>query len=187
MTEAALAELRRQPYALLREMERRALASAEAQGEGVETREWVGIGFRLGAERFLAPRDEVREIVGAPGMLARVPGARPWVAGLTSLRGQLLTVVDMKAFLGGGATRLGRDSRILVINHRELGTGLLVDEVLGFRRFPEMARTEPPPEEALRCRRYLAGAFSEGDARWPVFSLAALAESPTFLRAARDD
>lgn len=182
-----LAELRDQPWALLREMERRALASAEARGESPASREWVGIGFRLGDERFLAPREEVREIVGCPASLARIPGAKSWVAGLASLRGQLLTVVDLKAFLGGAATRLGRDSRLLVINQRELGTALLVDEVLGFRRFPEAARGAAPEEEALRCRRYLDGAFTEGDTPWPVFSLATLAESPIFLRAARDD
>lgn len=184
---APLAALRDQPFALLREMERRALASADEQGESPASREWVGIGFRLGEERFLAPREEVREIVGCPPALARIPGAKAWVAGLTSLRGQLLTVVDLKAFLGGAATRLGRDSRMLVINQRELGTALLVDEVLGFRRFPQSGRGAAPEEDALRCRRYLDGAFTEGDTRWPVFSLATLAESPIFLRAARDD
>jgi twitching motility protein PilI len=187
MTEAPLAELHDRPFALLREMERRAWAHSSGDTEGPEAEEWVGIGFRLDEERFVAPRDEVREIVACPSTLARVPGARSWVAGLASLRGQLLTVIDLKAFLGGGQTRIGRDSRVLVMNHRELGAGLLVDEVFGFRRFAESARGEAPPEQALRCRRYLAGAFSQGEACWPVMSLAALVESPTFLHAARDD
>jgi twitching motility protein PilI len=187
MTETPLAELRGRPYALLRAMERRALASAGEQAEAVASREWVGIGFRLGEDRFLAPREEVREVVACPARLARVPGTRPWVAGLASLRGQLLTVIDLKAFLGASATRLTRDSRVLVVNHRELGAGLLVDEVLGFRRFPESARVQNRSQVELRCDRYLAGAFVEADAHWPVFSPAALAESPLFLRAARDD
>lgn len=187
MTEPSLSELRGQPWALLCALERRALASAEAADEGLEAREWVGIGFRLGGEQFLAAREDVREIVACPATLARVPGARPWVAGLASLRGQLLTVIDLKAFLGGGATKLGRDSRVVVINHREFSAGLLVDEVYGFRRFAEGARCAVPPEGELRCRRYLSGAFAQGDDPWPVFSLQALAESPNFLHAARDD
>jgi twitching motility protein PilI len=187
MTEAApLGQLRDRPWALLREMERRAWAMAGETGAAPEAREWVGIGFRLGDERFLAPRDEVREITACPVALARVPGAKDWVAGLTSLRGQLLTVIDLKAFLGGGATRLGRDSRILVINHRELGAGLLVDEILGFRRYPEATRVAAPAETTLRCSRYLAGAFGPADEPWPVFNLAALTESPSFLQAAND-
>jgi twitching motility protein PilI len=186
MTEAPLSELRERPFELLREMERRAWAMAGEQGAAPSAREWVGIGFRLGDERFVAPRDEVREITACPMSLARVPGAKGWIAGLTSIRGQLLTVIDLKAFLGGGTTRLGRDTRILVINHRDLGAGLMVDEVLGFRRFAETARTEAPAEAELRVRRYVAGAFSQADETWPVFSVAALTESATFLRAAED-
>lgn len=187
MTEAApLSQLRESPFALLREMERRAWSTAGERGAAPDAPEWVGIGFRLGDERFLAPRDEVREITACPAALARVPGAKEWVAGLTSLRGQLLTVIDLKAFLGGGATRPGRDSRILVINHRELGAGMLVDEILGFRRYPETARAAAPEERTLRCSRYLAGAFGSADELWPVFNLAALTESPSFLRAAND-
>lgn len=187
MTERPLGELRGQPWALLREMEQRALASSGDSGEAPTSREWVGVGFRLGAERFIVQREEVREIIACPAAIARVPGASGWIAGLASLRGQLLTVVDLKAFLGGGATRPGRETRVLVMNHRELATGLLVDEVYGFRRFSEASRREAPPEAELRCRRYLAGAFHQGETSWPVFSISALAESPVFLRAARDD
>jgi twitching motility protein PilI len=186
MTEAPLAELRERPYELLRAMEERAARVASQHGEAPASRDWVGIGFRLDDAHFLAPRDDVREIVACPSSLARVPGAKSWIAGLISIRGQLLTVIDLKGYLGGGATRLSRDSRILVINHRELGAGLLVDEVLGFRRFPEAARIDAPDETTLRCGRYLAGAFAQADTAWPVFSFAALSESSSFLRAAED-
>lgn len=186
MPEGSLMELRGRPFELLRVMEQRAWSVAGDQGEATSAREWVGIGFRLADQPFLAPRDEVREIMACPPSLARVPGAKSWVAGLANIRGQLLTVVDLQAYLGGAATRIGRDSRILVVNHRELGTGLLVDEVLGFRRFPESARIDAPEELALRCGRYLSGAFGQAEQPWPVFSLAALTESPGFLRAAPD-
>jgi twitching motility protein PilI len=186
MTEISLASLREKPFELLRAMEQRALASGVATGESPAGREWVGIGFRLGDEHFLAPREEVREIIACPASMARVPGARPWIAGLVSLRGQLLTLVDLQGFLGGAAIRLGRDSRVLVLNHRELSAGLLVDEVLGFRRFSEAARVDAGAASRLRCGRFLAGAFPQGEARWPVFSFATLAETPTFLRAAEE-
>jgi twitching motility protein PilI len=109
------------------------------------------------------------------------------VKGIASLRGQLLTVIDLRSFLGGGATRIGRDTRVVVLNHRDLVSGLLVDEVYGFRRFPDTERGETPPEGELRCRRYLDGAFDHGEETWPVFSLYTLAESPNFLLAAQDD
>ena len=56
----SLRALREHPFDLLREMERRAkvgLAGGESDDASVE--EWVGIGFRLGTERFIVGRDEV--------------------------------------------------------------------------------------------------------------------------------
>jgi twitching motility protein PilI len=181
-----LASLRERPYELLLEMERRARHSVGADGSGAAPSEWVGIGFRLGDERFVASREEVREVMQCPPMLTRVPGSRSWVAGLANILGHLLTVVDLKAFLGGARTRQGRDTRIVVINHRELGAGLLVDEVLGFRRFDEAARAEMRSDLELRCEKYLAGAFRQADEAWPVISLTALTESPAFLNASED-
>ena len=74
---------------------------------------------------------------------------------------------------------------MLVAHHREVPAGLLVDEVLGFRRFTEgeFSASSPPPTIA-RCERYLAGAFRRGTESWPVFSLRTLLESPNSCRPA---
>jgi twitching motility protein PilI len=90
----------------------------------------------------------------------------------------------LRAFLGGGATNTGRSTRVLVAQHREVPAGLLVDEVLGFRRFNEDEFSVSPPPTIARCERYLAGAFRRGNESWPVFSLRTLLESPEFLQAA---
>ena len=97
----ALAE---RPFELLLELERRArVAIAAREGAPAPADEWVGIGFRLGAERFVTSRADVREVLPIPEQVTRVPGAKPWLRGIANLRGQLLTVVDLKSFLGAGA------------------------------------------------------------------------------------
>ena len=97
----ALAE---QPFELLVELERRARAAIAArEGTPAASDEWVGIGFRLGAERFVTSRADVREVLPIPEQVTRVPGAKPWLRGIANLRGQLLTVVDLKSFLGAGS------------------------------------------------------------------------------------
>jgi twitching motility protein PilI len=92
--------------------------------------------------------------------------------------------VDLRAFLGGGVTGTGRSARVLVANHREAPAGLLVDEVLGFRRFADAEFSSVPPPTLARCDRYLAGAFRRGAESWPVFSLRTLLESNEFHQAA---
>jgi chemotaxis signal transduction protein len=67
--------------------------------------------------------------------MTRVPGAKLWIKGIANVRGQLLPIIDLRQFLGSGTTPVNRNTRILVVNHREIPAGLIVDEVLGFRRF----------------------------------------------------
>ena len=182
---AALKALRDKPFELLRELEKLARAALTGQGRNAANEhEWVGVAFRVSAENFLVAREETREVLGFPGVVTRVPGAKLWIRGIANVRGQLLPVVDLRAFLGGGVTSTGRSARVLVANHREMPAGLLVDEVLGFRRFADHEFSASPPPTLARCERYLAGAFRRGAESWPVFSLKSLLESNEFLQAA---
>jgi twitching motility protein PilI len=185
MTTATLRSLRDKPFELLRELERLARVALTGQGKDADSeREWVGIAFRMSAENFLVAREETQGVLGFPSVVTRVPGAKTWIRGIANVRGQLLPVVDLRAFLGGGVTATGRSARVLVANHREVPAGLLVDEVLGFRRFADGEFSGTLPPTIVRCERYLAGAFRRGSESWPVFSLRTLLESTEFLQAA---
>jgi twitching motility protein PilI len=184
-TVAELKSLRDKPFDLLLNLEQLARKALTGQGrDAANEREWVGVAFRLSAENFLVAREETREVLGYPSVVTRVPGAKPWVRGIANVRGQLLPVVDLRAFLGGEPTTTSRSSRVLVANHREVPAGLLVDEVLGFRRFADGEFSNTVTPTILRCERYLAGAFRRGVEGWPVFSLRSLLESNEFLQAA---
>ena len=185
MTVANPKALRDKPFELLRELERLARAALTGQGrDAASEREWVGVAFRVSSENFLVAREETREVLGFPSVVTRVPGSKPWIRGLANVRGQLLPVIDLRAFLGGGVTNIGRSTRVLVANHREVPAGLLVDEVQGFRRFSDGEFSVTLPPTIVRCERYLAGAFRRGVDSWPVFSLRTLLESAEFLQAA---
>ena len=181
----SLRSLRDKPFELLRQLERLARVALTGQGrDAASEREWVGVAFRMSSENFLVAREETREVLGFPAVITRVPGAKAWIRGLANVRGQLLPVVDLRAFLGGGVTTIGRGARVLVANHREVPAGLLVDEVQGFRRFADGEFSATLPPTIVRCERYLAGAFRRGAESWPVFSLRTLLESAEFLQAA---
>ena len=121
-----------------------------------------------------------------PESMTRVPGAKRWMLGIANLRGHLLPLVDLKLMLGTGRTSLRRATRVISVNHREIPAGLVVDEVLGFRRFMDNERVGEWPETAVRCDRYLEGAYQRGEDVWPIFDLYNLIESSAFLQAAAD-
>ncbi|MDX1516743.1 MAG: chemotaxis protein CheW [Woeseiaceae bacterium] len=185
-TPVELASLVQQPFDLLREMERRS-ASAHAGVTGAAgTSEWVGVAFRIGDEPFIASRDQVREVLMLPDSMTRVPGAKRWLLGIANLRGHLLPLVDVKLMLGSGRTALRRNTRVISVNHREIPAGLVIDEVLGFRRFQDQEYDKKTPDTAVRCERYLHGSYIRNEDAWPVFDLFELLESNLFLQAAAD-
>jgi twitching motility protein PilI len=184
-SDLSLRSLRDRPFELLKELEKRSRAvAAGTVAESSVGREWVGVAFRMGGETFLVAREETREVLGYPAVVTRIPGAKSWVKGLANVRGQLLPMLDLRQFLGSGSTASGRNTRVVVVNHRDIPAGLMVDEVLGFRRFAESEFNAEPPPTVIRCDSYLAGAFRRGGEVWPVLSLKSLVESQSFLQAA---
>ena len=188
MGEAQATELRSlkdHPFDLLREIERRSkTALTGATGGDINVEEWVGIGFRLGDEQFIVSRDSIREVLMVPAFITRVPGARLWVKGLANVRGHLLPIVDLKAYLGAGPNNGDREARVLVLHGAEIPIGLIVDEVYGFRRFLEAERTTEVSRTIIRCEQYLEGVYERGIENWPVFSMQRLEASDEFQRAA---
>lgn len=184
-TGVELRSLREHPFELLREIERRArLALTGNAGDEASGEEWVGIGLRLGSERFVVERDEVREVLMVPSALTRVPGAKAWLCGLANVRGHLLPIADLRAFFGVGNVGTGRSARIMVVNSADFPVGLLVDEVYGFRRFLQREHVTDFTPTQLRCDGFLRGAYRRGLEVWPVFVIGKLLENRDFQRAA---
>jgi twitching motility protein PilI len=180
-----LRSLKQHPFDLLQELESRSKAAlAGAKGEAVNVEEWVGIGFRLADESFIVARDKIREVLMVPELITRVPGAKSWVRGLANIRGHLLPIIDLKAFLGAGTNSGHRDARVLILNSVEFSVGLIVDEVFGFRRFLSREHSSTAPQTIVRCDRYLDGAYERGNETWRVFSVDRLLHSAEFQRAA---
>jgi twitching motility protein PilI len=182
----ALRNLRDRPFELLAELEKRGRAASATPDDPAAAagREWVGVALRMAGELYLIAREETREVLSIPGQLTRVPGAKAWVKWLANVRGGLLPIIDLRQYLGSGVTPLTRNTRVVVVNHRDVPAGLMVDEVLGFRRFAENEFGGDAPPTIVRCERYLAGAFRRGAEQWPVLSLRLLVENPGFLDAA---
>lgn len=95
------------------------------------------LGIWLGAELYGLDIGGIREITKL-GALTFVPGAPSTILGVTTLRGQILPVVDLrlvlgmdawKAMTGEGAAATQARARIVVISQGDVTVGLLVDGV----------------------------------------------------------
>ena len=172
------------PIGILQDIEQRSRSMAHGLPRQVAIKnEWIGIGFRLGGQRMVVPLDEVTEILTSFSM-SRVPGAKSWVLGIANVRGNLLPVMDLAGYLRGERSQVRKLSRVLVVEHEDINAGLLVDEVLGLRHFPEDSRLPGMIETDISVSPYLDCAYRIDEEEWPVFSMYKLARSPLFMQVA---
>ena len=137
----------------------------------------------LGNISLLAPLDQVKEILNLPHTVTRVPGAKSWVLGIANMRGTLLPVIDLGAFLFERPTRQTPRSRVLVVSHEGFRSGLLVGETVAMRHFWLRERV-PTETGGSRLLGFLSFAFLRDNHRWPVFNVARLLADPEFQAAA---
>lgn len=92
------------------------------------------LGVQSGSTRWLIDLADTAEVIPAPA-LAPVPLTRNWFLGVTSVRGNLYSVVDFRGFTEGIATAQSEHSRLLLLADKyRIYSGLLVDRILGLYR-----------------------------------------------------
>jgi len=169
---------------VLREIEQRCKSRAlNSQHENVDQSLWAGMAFRLSGRKVVAPMNEITEIFNLPTSLTRVPGASPWVKGIANIRGSLLPIMDLQAFLLGKPVVANRRSRVLVINHDDTVTGLLVGDVIGMKHFSAKHRLSSVRVDSA-IERLISAAYKDVSGTWPVISIEKLVSDEQLRKAA---
>jgi len=172
------------PILLLYEMAQRGRQFAHSLPQQIEVKTtWDGVGFKVGDIMAVAPLDQVKEILTS-ATISRIPGAKDWIKGVSNVRGNLLPILDLQGFLWGKQTKMTRHSRILVIQHKGISAGLIVNEVLGMRHFLEEEFSKDVSAFDAAVQPLLSGAYRQSGEHWAVFDIHKLVETPEFLRVA---
>ncbi|MDM8565162.1 chemotaxis protein CheW [Candidatus Halobeggiatoa sp. HSG11] len=173
------------PYKWLQDLERRAKQRAKGlPHQSTIEQIWRGIAFRLGKIYLVSPLNEISEIIPYTHNLAKVPGAKSWIKGLANIRGLLLPIIDLKACLEGESIAINNRSRMLIINQSGISAGLLVDEVLGIKHFPEHLMDLETPCKDVLIAPFAKGLFVYEKDTWTIFDMQKLTNNNVFLNAA---
>jgi purine-binding chemotaxis protein CheW len=100
--------------------------------------------FDLNGEHFGVSINAVESIIKMQEITA-VPRAPQFVEGVTSLRGTVLPVIDLRKRFGLPAAERNRDSRIVVTQIAGITAGMIVDGVSEVLRIPKEAIEPPSP------------------------------------------
>lgn len=98
-------------------------ATAENQDE---VKRWVT--FKLENETYCINVMQVQEVLRLTE-IAPVPGAPPYVIGIINLRGNVVTITDMRKKFGLGSRETDDASRIIIAEIKNNVVGILVDSV----------------------------------------------------------
>jgi len=170
------------PVRLLMELERRSRACASELPQKSELTEmWNGIAFRIGDISLISPMDEVVEILHMP-KITQAPNTKHWVLGIANVRGNLLPVMDLSGFLYGKNGVIGKRNRILIVKHKSIYSGLVVDEVFGMRHFEKNNWLKKLPRHNPAMTPFVERCYQSNDQNWLVFSMFKLVESPVFMQ-----
>lgn len=112
--------------------------------------------FRLAREWYGVAITKVKEIIRI-GKVTYLPSSPEHIAGIVSLRGNILSVTDLKVIFNLPYESLTEKTRIIAVESGMCETGLLVDEVVESIEVP-VGKIEPPfftlPAEG---ERYIEG------------------------------
>ncbi|OAI50890.1 hypothetical protein AYO46_09145 [Betaproteobacteria bacterium SCGC AG-212-J23] len=136
------------------------------------------LAVQAGADGWLVDLMESGEVIPVPPITS-VAQTRPWFKGVANVRGNLYSVVDFPAFLGGKGVAVGEQSRLLLVAPRyRAGAALLVDASLGLRN-PESWQ---PRETAQAPAAWQRAEYEDEAGRvWKELDVAELVRDQNFL------
>ena len=139
----------------------RALVLAQEQARGGPTEGGVEvIEFRLASETYAVEPAFVREIWPLKDFTP-LPGTPPFVLGIVNVRGQILSVIDLKKFFHLPEKGLSEMNNVIIIRNDRMEFGLLADAVLGTFQVSLSALQSPPPTVTGTGAEYLKGVTAE--------------------------
>ena len=145
---------------------------------------WLAV--QVGGRNYLLPLEQAGEIFSWPSVL-RVPYTQSWFWGVANLRGSLVGVVDLSAYLGYPVERTEQslhEVSLLVVNTAlQTNVALVVDRLLGLRGDDDFvsAVVDPAPDELPAGGVINAGYRDRTGTEWQVLQLHHLVQSPEFL------
>lgn len=144
---------------------RRAVLEARARALAIPPPAGVGasievLEFVLAGERHAIESAWVREVVPLRELTV-LPGTPAFVLGIIHLRGEILSVLDVRTFFGLARKGLTDLDKAIVLDDGKMRFGILADRIVGIRRIPLVDVQPPLPTLSVIRPDYLLGVTRE--------------------------
>jgi purine-binding chemotaxis protein CheW len=135
--------------------------------------------FTLAGKEYTTHISNLTEI-GYPPSITPLPNVPEWILGLANLRGDVISMIDLREFLGIGKMGHRQDVRMLVAKtlQEDSSVGLIVDSVSGIRYLRADQIGEPTASIEKQTAAYVRGTYDLDGRLLVVLDLERLLSAP---------
>ena len=127
------------------------------------------VNFTVGSVDYGVPVEQVREIREMQAVTP-IPGTPDFIEGVTNLRGQVITVLNLKRRLGLASDNKG-SRKIMIVEAEKATAGVVVDSVAEVSRIP-LTEVERQLETVLVNSEYIIGVGKQAEKLIVILNLA---------------
>ncbi len=114
------------------------------------------LAFRVAGERYAFETSRVAQVYPISSITA-IPGVPDFVVGIVAIRGEVLSVIDLRSLLDLPLARLADPAAIVVLQSETMEFGILAEEILGVERYPLQTLERSLPTLSNIEKTYLTG------------------------------
>ena len=112
--------------------------------------------FSLGKEKFAIPLLQVKEVI-ANTETTSIPQAPSYFKGIMNLRGQVISIIDLRSKLKVGKTETTQETTIIILDINNLSIGVIVDSVDQVIAYEPGTISDPPDHDSSIKADYIVG------------------------------
>jgi len=117
--------------------------------------------FRLANETYGIELHHIRVIFPLKD-LTYIPGAPAYITGIINMRGEIISIVDLKRLFDLPESPVDRHHQVLILSSGDMEFGIAADQVLGVKQIPENdIQASLPTLTGIRLQ-YLKGVTGDG-------------------------
>lgn len=117
--------------------------------------------FQLATEEFAIPLLSVREVIGLPE-ITPVPQTPPHFLGIMNLRGQIVSVMDLRVKLGLKPSTTV-ETAVIILDFKNFAIGMVVDCVSSVQEMNATEAASKPSLESSKANEFVTGVFKKED------------------------
>ncbi|MDP3396016.1 MAG: chemotaxis protein CheW [Methanoregula sp.] len=130
------------------------LSQPAARSRGIEQIEVLK--FRLAYQQYAIGMKYVREVV-LTGGITPVPGTPEYISGICAIRGEIISLVDLRALFSISGRGLTDLNRVIVVTDGTMTFGILADYITGITMISASMPVAPTPVTPTGAIPYLLG------------------------------